>query len=480
MASSSSPLTTLRGKVLSDVPPEILSKVNELENMFIIPREKLKQITEHFVKELEKGLSVEGGNIPMNVTWVMGFPSGHEQGNFLTLDMGGTNLRVCQVVLTDGRGKFEITRSKYRMSEELKRGTADKLWGFVADCTAKFIQDHRLADGFSGEKLPLSFTFSFPVTQPSIQSGILQRWTKDFNVDGVEGHDVVPQLEAALEKRNVPVKIIALVNDTTGTLIASSYEDAEIQIGSIFSTGCNAAYMEQFGSIPKIKDYDLPDDTPIAINTEYGAFDNDHKVLPRTRFDCAIDESSPRPGQQTYEKMVAGLYLGEILRLVLLNLHDQKGLFKGQDISALRKPRIIDSSFLTIAEEDVSHGLDDLADIFDKVLGIKPALHELKVARYLVELIGTRAARLYSCGIAAICKKKNIQSCHVGVDGTVFNKYSHFRERAAQALREILDWPEGTEDPVTLQSSEDGSGVGAALIAALALERSKGTKGGPK
>lgn len=278
----------------------------------------------------------------------------------------------------------------------------------------------------------------------------------------------------------MPVKIVAVVNDTTGTLIASSYKDPEIQVGSIFSTGCNAAYMEQCGSIPKIKDYGYSDDTPMAINTEYGAFDNSRKVLPITRFDRTIDESSPRPGQQTYEKMVAGLYLGEILRLILIDLHERKGLFKDQDISSLHKPGVIDSSFLSTVEEDVSQGLDDIASIFNEVIGIQPVLHELKVSRYLVELIGTRSARLYACGIAAICKKKNIQSCHVGVDGSVFNKYSHFRERAAQALREILDWPESSEDLVTLHLSEDGSGVGAALIAALALRRSHGKKGGPR
>ncbi|KKA25409.1 Hexokinase [Rasamsonia emersonii CBS 393.64] len=453
MASSSSPPKTFRGIATT-----------EKENS---PR-------------IEIGLTAEGGNIPMNVTWVMGFPSGNEQGKFLTLDMGGTNLRVCQVALTDGRGQYEIIQSKYQMPESLKSGTADELWGFIADCTATFIQENRLAEGLSNGKLPVSFTFSFPVTQPTIQSGILQRWTKDFDVDGVEGHDVVPQLGAALEKRNVPVKIIAVVNDTTGTLIASSYEDPEIQIGSIFSTGCNAAYMEECGSIPKIKDYGLPDNLPIAINTEYGAFDNDRKVLPRTRFDCIIDESSPRLGQQIYEKMVAGLYLGEILRLVLIDLHDRSGFFNGQDISALRKPHVIDSAFLSTAEGDQSQGLDDIASIFNRDLGIKPAPHELKVSRYLVVLICTRAARLYACGIAAICKKKNIQSCHVGVDGSVFNNYPNFRERAAGALREILDWPEGTEDPVTLHSARDGSGVGAALIAALAMERSKGRRGGPQ
>jgi len=97
--------------------------------------------------------------------------------------------------------------------------------------------------------------------------------------------------------------------------------------------------------------------------------------------------------------------------------------------------------------------------------------------RRLAELIGTRAARLSACGVAAICKKKNYQSCHVGADGSVFNKYPHFKARGAQALREILDWPEktgqGEEDPIEILAAEDGSGVGAALIAALTLKRAK-------
>lgn len=90
--------------------------------------------------------------------------------------------------------------------------------------------------------------------------------------------------------------------------------------------------------------------------------------------------------------------------------------------------------------------------------------------------------------------------CHVGADGSVFEKYPHFRQRNAAALREILDWDhqhrddtakdddgdgDGAktsgmtgrkakeEDPIVLHTSEDGSGVGAAVVAALTLKRVK-------
>ena len=406
----------------------------------------------------------------------MGFPDGHETGTFLALDMGGTNLRVCEIILLEEKGEFDIIQSKYRMPEDLKTGESEELWEYIADCIQQFIEyHHEVEDLEKLDKIPLGFTFSFPATQNYIDNGILQRWTKGFDISGVEGKDVAPLFEAALAKRKLPIRLSALINDTTGTLIASAYTDDTMRIGCIFGTGCNAAYMENCGSVPKIASYNLPPEMPIAINCEYGAFDNEHLVLPRTPYDVVIDNDSPRPGQQAFEKMIAGLYLGELFRLVLVDLHDNKSckVFQGQDISKLRKAYTLDSSFLSMIEEDPFENLTETGDLFRRELGIKTNKPELELCRRLAELIGTRAARLSACGVAAICKKKDIETCHVGADGSVFNKYPHFKARGAVALREILDWKEGEKDPISILAAEDGSGVGAALIAALTIKRVK-------
>jgi hexokinase len=130
----------------------------------------------------------------------MAFPTGHETGTFLALDMGGTNLRVCEIILTDEKSEFDIIQSKYRMPEELKSGTADELWEYIADCLQQFIESHH--DNTNKlDKLHLGFTFSYPATQDYIDHGVLQRWTKGFDIDGVEGHNVVPMFEAAIAKR---------------------------------------------------------------------------------------------------------------------------------------------------------------------------------------------------------------------------------------------------------------------------------------
>lgn len=137
---------------------------------------------------------------PMNPTWCVGSPTGYEKGAFLALDMGGTNLRVCEVILTDEKGDFKIIQSKYKLPKELRTGTAQDLWDFLAECVQLFIDSHR--EGCEQvDKLPLGFTFSFPTKQDYIDEGNLQTWTKGFDIGGVEGQDVVQQFEAALMRK---------------------------------------------------------------------------------------------------------------------------------------------------------------------------------------------------------------------------------------------------------------------------------------
>lgn len=40
---------------MADVPKDLLEQIKELERLFTVDEAKLKEITNHFVKELEKG-----------------------------------------------------------------------------------------------------------------------------------------------------------------------------------------------------------------------------------------------------------------------------------------------------------------------------------------------------------------------------------------------------------------------------------------
>ena len=175
------------------------TQLTDLEEQFTVSRDKLKEISSRFVEELEEGLSKDGSNVPMNLTWVTRLPTGDEKGTFLALDMGGTNLRVCKVTLLEEKGKHEIEQSQYEMGDDMKTGTAEQMYAQIGESLEKFLQDHDMDN--PEEKWPLGFTFSYPTTQESIDHGVLQRWTKGLEISGVEGEDVAAQLREELDRR---------------------------------------------------------------------------------------------------------------------------------------------------------------------------------------------------------------------------------------------------------------------------------------
>lgn len=445
------------------------------EKLFTITPQRLRMITDRFVGVLEEGLQKEGQTVPMLPAYVFGWPAGDEVGSYLALDLGGTNLRVCHVVLK-GAGKFEITQSKFRLTEEQKQTEGQKLFDFCADCLATFIKDHfgdQNGDVILEEELALGFTFSYPMEQEKIDHGKLVRWTKGFGNPNTEGRDCAAMFRESLDKYKLPIKMVSIINDTTGTLIASNYVNRDTRIACIFGTGCNAAYMEHMKDIPKIKHLGLPEDEEMAINCEYGAFDSfkhEHMAEIRTKYDEHIDLHSNKPHEQTYEKMIAGLYLGEMFRLCICDLIDEGILFLGQNTYKLEKPYAFDTAFLSLMESDPTDELLTVIGLFTHFFGIDTTIEERQFFRKLAKLIGTRSARLSSCGIAALVTKMGYldKGCGVGADGSLYSKYPGFADRLHQALEDIFG--EKGRNIRTYQA-EDGSGVGSAIIAAMTKAR---------
>lgn len=48
---------------MADMPRDLKDQIDKLEELFVVSTDKLKKISDHFVGELVKGLSVEGGSI---------------------------------------------------------------------------------------------------------------------------------------------------------------------------------------------------------------------------------------------------------------------------------------------------------------------------------------------------------------------------------------------------------------------------------
>lgn len=124
-----------------------------------------------------------------------------EKGNFLALDLGGTNFRVLLITL-DGQN-FDMKSKIYAIPQTLMLGTGTQLFDHIAQCLALFVKDLNLQN----EVLPLGFTFSFPLMQYGLTKGHLVRWTKGFNCSGVIDQDVVALLEEAISRRKASIEL---------------------------------------------------------------------------------------------------------------------------------------------------------------------------------------------------------------------------------------------------------------------------------
>ena len=154
------------------------------------------------------------------------------------------------------------------------------------------------------DKIPMGFTFSFPTYNPTLNTGVLISWTKGFDVPNCEGQNITELMHQSFKKYDVPSKIDAVVNDTVGTLLAASYDYQNVLVGVILGTGSNACYIE-------------PKDSEVK-NIEWGGFNSIN--LPRMPIDFIMDEHTPNRGKQFCEKMISGLYIGEMVRLLALEV----------------------------------------------------------------------------------------------------------------------------------------------------------------
>jgi hexokinase len=103
------------------------------------------------------------------------------------------------------------------------------------------------------------------------------------------------------------------------------------------------------------------------------------------------------------KKRISGRYLGEILRLVILI--DEGVLFLGQNTYKLEIPYALDTAFLSPMETDPTEELLTTIGVFSHFFMLETTLAERQFFRALAKLVERRAARLSSCGIAAIVSK---------------------------------------------------------------------------
>lgn len=433
---------------------------------FRLNHDQLAAVQAQMRKAMAKGLRGEASSLRMLPTFVRATPDGSERGDFLALDLGGTNFRVLLVRVTTG---VQITSEIYSIPETVAQGSGQQLFDHIVDCIVDFQQKQ----GLSGQSLPLGFTFSFPCRQLGLDQGILLNWTKGFKASDCEGQDVVSLLREAITRRQaVELNVVAIVNDTVGTMMSCGYEDPRCEIGLIVGTGTNACYMEELRNVAGVPG----DSGRMCINMEWGAFGDDGSLaMLSTRFDASVDQASINPGKQRFEKMISGMYLGEIVRHILLHLTSLGVLFRGQQIQRLQTRDIFKTKFLSEIESD-SLALRQVRAILED-LGLPLTSDDALMVLEVCQAVSQRAAQLCGAGVAAVVEKirenRGLEelAVSVGVDGTLYKLHPRFSSLVAATVRELAP-----RCVVTFLQSEDGSGKGAALVTAVACRLAQLTR----
>ncbi|VVA10462.1 PREDICTED: hexokinase-1 [Prunus dulcis] len=447
--------------------------LREFEDKCGTPIGKLRQVADAMTVEMHAGLASEGGSkLKMLISYVDNLPTGDEQGLFYALDLGGTNFRVIRVQL-GGKEKRVVKQEFDEVSipPNLMTGTSEALFDFIAEALAKFVATE--GEGFHpapGRQRELGFTFSFPVWQTSIASGTLIKWTKGFNIEDAVEQDVVGELTKSVEKIGLDMRVTALVNDTIGTLAGGRYHNQDVIAAVILGTGTNAAYVERAHAIPKWHGL-LPKSGEMVINMEWGNFRSSH--LPLTEYDQALDAESLNPGDQIFEKIISGMYLGDIVRRVLRKMAEEASFFGDVVPPKLKVPFILRTPDMSAMHHDTSPDLRVVGSKLKDILEISnTSLKMRKVVVALCDIVATRGARLSAAGIMGVLKKLGRdtvkegekQKSVVALDGGLYEHYTEFRTSMESTLKELLG--DEVAEHISVEHSNDGSGIGAALLAA--------------
>ncbi|CAG0901734.1 unnamed protein product [Darwinula stevensoni] len=437
------------------------AQVEEILKPLILTQDVIDRVRDVFEDEMKLGLAKNPpklSSLQMENTFLPELPNGTESGEYLALDLGGTNFRVILMELKEGTIQREEVKY-YKVPEEVRLGPGEQLFDFLADCIKDFLEKKH----YTGEKLTLGFCFSFPMHQKALNVGILVHWTKSFNCPGVVGKDAVKMLNDAIHRRcGHAIDVVAVLNDTTGTIVKGAYVDHETAIGLILGTGSNACYLERVSRIEKWEGQH--DAEEVVIDIEFGAFgDNGVLDFMKTDFDREINRNSLLVGSFTYEKYFAGKYLGEIARLILVKLVDEELLFKGKCTEKLRTVGSFTSQYVSHIEKD---SMELSTEETEKILGefgLSYTQDDLKIIKYVCAVISERAANLVSICLAHLLCRMDKPHCTIAVDGSLFEE--HPRLRTLMEAK-ISAWAPGKQFKFLMV--EDGSGKGAALIAAIA------------
>ena len=401
-----------------------------------------------FVDEMEAGLKGEKSSLLMVPTFVGTNGKVKEGDKAIVLDAGGTNFRGAIVSIPP---HIEERQNQSMPGIKGRVGKEEFYNAFAAEVK-------RLEGKATVPKI--GWCFSYPAEATPALDAKLLRWTKGVDAPEIVGDKVGEELLKRLGGGE-----IAIVNDTVATLLAAKAMEGDRRyssyIGFILGTGTNAAYVEKNRNIAKLSGLD-PDGSMI-INAESGAFDK----MATSDFDKALDEKTNNKGQQIFEKLISGAYLGTI-GLEIYKAAAKEGLFGAKTASAIAGLGALETmDFDNFTAKFKKEGRDNVLD------SIFANADDARMARRLGLPVFERAAMLTAIHLAAFAIKSGEglsadEPIAINADGSAYYKTRAiaFGDTVKAALDDMLVMRRNVHYEIVPQV-DDAPMVGAAIAAMM-------------
>lgn len=483
MITSVNDVAIVSATILSTTENDVFLHNSSLSSFSLLPALKslcavgdvgyLNEIVEKLGHEMRTSLSAPES--PTMLPSCISIPTGKEVGSFISVDLGGSTLRVAFIQL-NGSNSTTPTEVKYRVSHLVNKQTKELdgkgffLWiAHKLEITVKHaIEEKWIAQDY--DAIPIGISWSFPFVQTSADRGYLGTMGKGYSVtDDIFGWDLKEAYEAAAREVGVRIKVSAIVNDTTAALITRAYETPKTRMSVILGTGVNAAAVIPLTLIDrnKLEKMELLSGSVNAlVNTELSMFGTD--ILPQTCWDIELDNNNEIPGFQPLETKVSGRYLGEITRLILRDLVNAKVICSGQMPRGLDVLYGLDSA--TICDIETYYYLNRLDNARNAFLECHPCPSltekDMEIVCAVVIAVSSRSAAFIAGALVALADimPKTKEECVIAYDGSVIEKYPRFRERC-QSYLDVLG--SSRDRKLTLKPAGDGSLVGPAIASSM-------------
>ena len=210
----------------------------------------------------------------------------------------------------------------------------------------------------------------------------------------------------------------------------------------------------------------------MIVNTEWGDC-----ALPWGNFtveeDSDLDRQSANPGHGLFEKLVSGLYIGDVSWRILRRIASETGTL--QKLNGIGDgERAFDGAVVAAVYHDGSDDLGEVARVLAAAFGMLETTYEERaVVRDVCVMITRRSARLCAAAIAAVASREASERSGedgrvvISVDGSTFTKFEGYRALVEAALDELREAVGPALPPVELIVADGSSASGAAVCAAV-------------